>query len=211
MSRTKKILIAVAALVVLALLATVVTALLLLREVNVPTPAMANTILLGDRVLCLMMVGEITRGDIVMFRLPEDPQVLYFKRVIGLPGERVQLRGVKVYINDQELAETRTFVAAGDLKDELKELSSEGQGNYRVCYVNLEDRDEPFTVGMKYGVNEPYLIPEGHYYLLGDNRDNSLDSRFWGTVSRDLIVGRALMITGSNTPGREQRKFISLK
>src|SRR5262245_14979455 len=128
MSRRNKILIAAAALGVVVLLAAGIWTLRSFRVVKVPTAAMANTILPGDKVLCVPIVGQIVRGDIVLFRFPEDPKVQYFKRVIGLPGERVRIDGVKVYINDQELAEARTFVADGDMKGELKEVSSEGQG-----------------------------------------------------------------------------------
>src|SRR5262245_25559146 len=131
MSRTKKILIAVAALIVLALVVGGISVRFLWGMVTVPTAAMANTILPGDSVLCLLHVGQIARGDIVMFELPDDPKVRYLKRVIGLPGERIQVRGVKIYINGQELAEARTFVAdiSTDRGAELKEISSEGQGN----------------------------------------------------------------------------------
>jgi len=110
----------------------------------------------GDRVIINRNVGELKRGDVIMFLYPKDTSKWYIKRVVGLPGENVELREDKVFVNGQIL-------------------------------------DEPY-IDQKYnqtrGTFAPKTVPENHYYVLGDNRDNSSDSRYWGTVSKDLITGK---------------------
>ncbi|MGH9753612.1 MAG: signal peptidase I [Blastocatellia bacterium] len=99
MSKKSKSLIVVAAALFLALAGVGTYFLIYHRVVLVPTGAMANTIIPGDRVLCSTHVAEINRGDIVIFKLPTDPKVMYVKRVIGLPGETIQVKGRSVFIN----------------------------------------------------------------------------------------------------------------
>ena len=98
MSKKGKALIIVAAALFLALGSTAAYFLANYRFVVVPTGSMANTIIPGDRVLCTRGAGEIKRGDIVMFKLPEDPKVMYMHRVIGLPGETIQVKGRSVFV-----------------------------------------------------------------------------------------------------------------
>src|SRR5215510_884588 len=215
MSRLNKILISIIAVFFLLLLIGTIWGFLSFRVVNWKTGSMANTIISGDRILCKIGVGEIKRGEIVLFKLPADPKVFYLKRVIGLPGETVQFRGMKVLINGQELAEARTIIdlrtVNGPPEGLLPEVSSEGTGKYRVYYEKPGDEIDEELHGMRNGVREPYRISEGHYFVVGDCRDNSLDSRFWGTVPRELIVGKALMILDSSAPGGENRAFTSLQ
>lgn len=110
----------------------------------------------GDRVIMDRSVGELKRGDVIMFLYPKDTSKWYFKRVIGLPGETVEIQEGKVFVNGQLL-------------------------------------DEPY-LDQKYNQTRdtfaPKMVAENHYYVLGDNRDNSSDSRYWGTVSKDLITGK---------------------
>jgi signal peptidase I len=218
MTKKGKALIIVAATLFIALGGVATYFLIYYRVVNAPIPAMANTIILGDRVLCRMHVGEIKRGDIVIFKLPEDPKVMYVKRVIGLPGETIQVKGRSVFINGGELPEERALVRLTSPQEpELPIVKVEPKPQdawYRVFYdIELSSSADEFESdrGMKYGAAEPYRIPQGHYFLLGDSRDNSMDSRYWGTVPRDLIVGEALMIVGSSARGVEGRSFKSLK
>jgi signal peptidase I len=110
MSKKAKALIVVATALFLALAGVATYFLIYYRIVHVPTGAMANTIIPGDRVLCRMHVGEIKRGDIVIFKLPTDQKVIYVKRVIGLPGETIQVKGRRVFINDKELPEERALI-----------------------------------------------------------------------------------------------------
>jgi signal peptidase I len=156
---------------------------------KIPTGSMENNLLIGDHLLVnkfvfaptrtsleekLLPIDPIRRGDIIVFKFPEDPERDFIKRVIGLPGETLELRNKKVYID-------------GTLLDEP--------------YVNFlfppEDSapgDADFTdvdVRRKYG---PVTVPAGHYFMMGDNRDNSQDSRYWGFMPRDYVKGKALFV-----------------
>jgi signal peptidase I len=219
MSRKGKTLIVVSAAFFLALAGVATYFLIYYRIVHVPTGGMANTIIPGDRVLCRMHIGEIKRGDIVLFKLPTDPKVTYVKRVIGLPGETIQVKGHRVFVNGKELPEERALVRlmAGPQAPELPVVKVEPKPQdawYRVFYDvdRFSDGDE-FEINTRavYGIAEPYLIRPGNYFVLGDSRDNSEDSRYWGTVPRDMIVGEALTIFASSAKGGEGRSFKPLK
>ncbi|MGH9768446.1 MAG: signal peptidase I [Blastocatellia bacterium] len=218
MSKKGKALIIVAAALLLMLAGTAAYFLIYYRVVAVPTGAMANTVISGDRVLCEMRVGEIKRGDIMLFKLPTDPKVSYMKRVIGLPGETIQVKGRRVFINAKELPEERALVRlSGPQEHESPVVKVESKPQdawYRVFYdiERSSDGDEfEINPGVKYGVANPCQIPQGHYFVLGDSRDNSMDSRYYGTVPREMIVGKALMIYDSKAPGGERRVFMKLK
>jgi len=133
------------------------------------------------------------RGDVVVFKLPRDTSQLYIKRVIGLPGDRVALRGGQVFVNDrpldrQVLGRTEDPEAPGVVVAEVRETAPDGR-----TYVTYDRA--PGEMGDDFG---PVVVPEGHYFMLGDNRDNSLDSR-WpdavgvGLVPAENLVGRARM------------------
>jgi signal peptidase I len=218
MSKKAKALIIIAAALVLLLVGGAAYFLVFYQVVRVPTGAMANTIIPGDSVLCSRNVGEIKRGDIVIHRLPEDPKIMFMKRVIGLPGETIQVKGRRVFINGVELPEERALVRlTGPQQDELPvdKVESKPQGaSYRVFYdieLSSEDAELENDRGMIYGAAQPHQIPQGHYFLLGDSRDNSQDSRYLGTVPRDQIAGKAVMIVDSKTKGNEDRLFKPLK
>ena len=102
------------------------------------------------------------RGDIIVFRYPEDENLDYIKRIIALSGDRVRIRGDKVYVNGEFLDESYTRYV---------------EGSYRGDYIY-----------------DDVVVPEGHFFVLGDNRDNSRDSRYWGFVSRENMVGRAFLV-----------------
>ena len=170
--------------------------------VLVPTGAMLNTIVPGDRLLVYRLIGNINRGDIVAFQYPND-KAYFISRVIGLPGETIQLKGKLIYINDRALDEQRVLVDPRyDGKKPLKELSTEGIGPYRVYYVQHTFSDELSTSG-DFGVETPFQVPNDSYFLMGDNRNNSYDSRYRGAVPRRLIWGRpSLIYYSEQTPDR---------
>jgi signal peptidase I len=127
-----------------------------LKPVRVEGTAMLPAFHDGDKVLIDRKATDIRRGDVIMFLYPKDTSKWYFKRVIALPGETVEMHEGKVFVNGQAL-------------------------------------DEPY-IDQKYNqkrdIFPPRRVPENQYYVLGDNRDNSSDSRYWGTVSKDLITGK---------------------
>jgi signal peptidase I len=157
---------------------------------------MANTILPGDYLIVKKRAfGEINRGDLVVFRYPGDPSTYFLAWVIGLPGETLELRDRIIFIGDKQLMEQRLTVKPDDLyeSDHLEELSTEGTGNYRVFYQsdNEATPEDDRTKG-------PFQVPEKHYFVMGDNRDNRADSRYRGTVPRELIFGKAFMVYWSS-------------
>jgi len=162
--------------------------------IRVPTTAMANTILPGDQLVVHRLLGGIKRGDIVAFRYP-DKNEYYVARVIGLPGEAIQLRGRLVYINDRVLDEQRVMVEPEhNGYDALTELSTEGTGPYRVYYTKHAFADAEQNESGDFGVDTPFQIPPDSYFILGDNRDNSYDSRYRGAAPRRLIWGKPSII-----------------
>jgi signal peptidase I len=161
---------------------------------KIPTASMENNLLVGDHLLVnkfvfgpadgtlartLLPVKPIERGDIVVFKYPDEPERDFIKRVIGLPGDTVELRNKKVHINGQPLDEPYVH---------FLEPASTGQ------------EVTSFDVRERYG---PVRVPDGQYFVMGDNRDNSQDSRYWGFLPRHFVKGRALMIYWSYESGGE--------
>ena len=160
-----------------------------LRAARVPTGAMSNTIIPGDHIFIYKLLGQPDRGDVVTFQRSAGSETL-ISRIIGLPGETIQVQGKLVYINGRILDEQRVVAKEiGRGYDPLTEVSSEGRGPYRVFYT----RHAPDSDG-EFGVATPFQIPDNSYFLLGDNRDNSEDSRYHGAVPRELIWGKASVI-----------------
>jgi len=155
---------------------------------KIPTGSMENNLLIGDHLLVnkfvfaptlfniekkLLPIDPIRRGDILVFKYPEEPDRDFIKRVIGLPGETLELRNKKVYINGKGLDEpyVRFLYPASDGKSG-EDVTS-------------------FDVRENYG---PVTVPPDHYFMMGDNRDNSQDSRYWGFMPRDYVKGKALFV-----------------
>jgi signal peptidase I len=209
------------------ILVTIIMALFLMtfiaQAVAVPTGSMQNTINIGDHLFVNKFIfskntpvigpilpnRDIKRGDIIVFKLPSDPKVNYVKRVIGLPSDSVQVKGRRVFVNGQELPEERVAVKLSDHRDEpalpISRVDPKPEGaTYRIYYDidNAPDDEDEFDInsGMKYAVREPAKVPENSYFVMGDSRDNSLDSRYWGFVPRENIFARALYVHLSFDP-----------
>ncbi|HXK61733.1 MAG TPA: signal peptidase I [Acidobacteriota bacterium] len=167
------------------------------HPMTVPTPSMEPTILVGDRLLIDKFTvrngfvpappwtpeHEIRRGDIIVFKFPKQPEVLYVKRAIGLPGETIEIRSKNVYINGQPL-------------DEPYKIHSDPH--------TYPADPSPFQFGGGHRDNfGPVQIPPDHYFMMGDNRDDSADSRYFGFLPRDHIVGRPLIVFWSYEDDRD--------
>ncbi len=162
----------------------------------VPSGSMMNTIIPGDRVFIRRLGGEIKRGQLVVFQYPGHP-AFNIGRVIGLPDETVDFRDTAVYINRHQVNEQRVMVESEDPENTrynaLKEISTEGKGRYRVFYAQNRESDDPSVMG-------PFKVPAGYYFVLGDNRNFSRDSRYQGPVPRESISGEPFMIYFSSGP-----------
>jgi len=175
----------------------------------VPSGSMKPTILEGDRILVdrlafdaklpltdisLMHLGDPQRGDIVIFSSPKDG-IRLVKRLIGLPGDVVALQDNHLYINGQEAGyqpASPAEMAHLDWKPRPnQEVLDETIGNVRHPIIVGRDNSYPFR---SFG---PVRVPQGHYLMLGDNRDNSADSRFFGFVPRALLIGRSDKVIAS--------------
>ncbi len=161
---------------------------------KIPTGSMENNLLIGDHLLvnkfvfgpeptgferAILPVRDIRRGDIVVFKYPDEPERDFIKRVIGLPGETLELRNKKMFINGQPLDEP--YVHYIDATHGASEVTS-------------------FDVRERYG---PVTVPPDQHFVMGDNRDNSQDSRYWGFLPRHYVKGKALLIYWSYESGRE--------
>lgn len=183
---------------------------------QIPTPSMENTLLVGDFLLVdklhfaglpgqnrLMPYAGIRRGDIVVFYFPVDPSQFLVKRVIGLPGDHVRLRNKTVYVNGAPLSES--YVIYG-------QRTQDGYRDNFPAYVSYARLERRWRYELQRYVNEgEVVVPKDRYFVMGDNRDDSEDSRYWGFVPRANIVGRPLVIYLSvkgSEPGRSNDKLL---
>jgi len=170
---------------------------------RIPSGSMIPTLLVGDFILVnkfsyglrlpivhtkIVDLGLPERGDVVVFRYPKDPSIDYIKRVVGLPGDRISYIGKTVYVNgtrvNHELIGPYTGTSSGLPLPNTGMYSEElGEATHNI----LVESDKP-------RIDMERTVPEGHYFVMGDNRDNSNDSRFWGTVPEENLVGRAFFI-----------------
>jgi signal peptidase I len=185
------------------LLGTVVIAIFVITFVvqafQIPSPSMENTLLVGDYLLVnklcygagsvadrLMPYRHIHRGDIVVFHYPVTPAQHFVKRVIGVPGDRVRLVNKQVFVNGQLLQEPYAHFSrpANDLF----------RDNFPRLDVAPGETPEWWLMLRKLVEDGQLIVPEDHYFVMGDNRDDSYDSRYWGFVPAANIIGRPLLI-----------------
>ena len=164
---------------------------------RIPSASMEPTLLVGDFLLVdkqaaaddlgILPGGDLHRGDVIVFHDPVDPALHLVKRIVGLPGDRVRLRGGRVVVNGQVLEEPYAVYRGG------------AANLYRDNFPNApspdSDVDPAWWIRLRGLVNHGELqIPPGNFFVLGDNRDDSLDSRYWGFVPRAAIVGKPFLI-----------------
>jgi signal peptidase I len=180
---------------------------------QIPSGSMIPTLEIGDHIFVskfaygvgvpftnkkLVEFGDPRRGDVIVFRYPPDPSIDFIKRVVGLPGETIELRRNQVFINGQPMPRDRV---AGPCRYREGRNSDDG----RDCVLWVETLDEkihqayqdPNQMAQDWG---PAVIPPRSVFVMGDNRDNSRDSRVWGFVPFDNIKGRALIVWWSRDP-----------
>jgi signal peptidase I len=154
---------------------------------KIPTGSMEDNLKVGDHIIVnkfiygpapnslkgFIPLRDIRRGDIIVFRYPLQPDTDFVKRVIGLPGDVLEIRDKKVFVNGLQLDEP--YVIHED----------------STIYPLQQALPEPYRSRDQ---SLPYTVPDGQYFAMGDNRDRSSDSRYWGTVPRGMIKGRAFMV-----------------
>ena len=168
---------------------------------QIPSGSMLPSLQIGDFILVnkfaygvrlpisnsrLIPVGEPQRGDILVFEFPQDRQTRYIKRVVGVPGDRINLSAAGVQVNGKPHALTQLNADSGS-----SQLSVFREDNGEHSYTIARDRLR--ALFSNNAANE-WLVPEGQYFVLGDNRDNSNDSRYWGFVPEDHVIGKAFFI-----------------
>jgi signal peptidase I len=193
----------------------------IVQAVKVPTGSMQNTITIGDHLLVNKFIfapgeslpflpqREIRHGDIIVFKYPGNPYdpkrddrpdnrpifTNYVKRVIGLPGDRIRIQGNRVVVNDKAVPEHRILARDHNRKDPLEIIESPPRkpGELYDVYYRPGPEDDNQDYDAFQGKDE-LVVPEGKYFVMGDNRNNSEDSRYWGFVPRDLVIGRAMFV-----------------
>jgi signal peptidase I len=172
----------------------------IVQAFEIPSDSMERTLLVGDYLLVnkvayanggiwssFLPYGALKRGDIVVFRYPLHPTQHFVKRVIGVPGDRIHLSNKQVYVNNKPLIEDYTIY-----KSTQHDYYRDDFPTTRYISGNV---DSKWWIQMRKLIEDGNLIvPEGHYFVLGDNRDDSLDSRYWGFVPQENVVGRPLLI-----------------
>lgn len=171
----------------------------LVQAFVIPTGSMEDTLLIGDHLLVdklayappgplskhLLPYSDVERGDIIVFRYPVDINQTFVKRVIGVPGDRIRLENKQVYLNGKKLAEPYKYHKT-EYMDSYRD-NFPGEPNVAVfppAQVMLESNV----------VKGEVVVPPDNYFAMGDNRDSSLDSRYWGFVPRKNIIGKPLII-----------------
>ena len=172
----------------------------LVEPFRIPSGSMIPSLYIGDFILVnkfsygirlpvlnskIIEIDNPERGDVVVFRYPRDPSIDYIKRVIGLPGDHIAYYNKVLYVNGKPVK--RKFV-----------IRYNGPGEDHRANEYLEDlqgiEHSMLLLPGRSGIDGEWIVPEGHYFMMGDNRDNSNDSRFWGVVPDKLLVGKAFMI-----------------
>ena len=190
----------------------------LVEPFKIPSGSMIPTLLIGDFILVnkytygirlpvvnvkVIEIGSPKRGDVMVFRYPADPGLDYIKRVVGLPGDRIEYRDKSLTVNGRPVP--RRAIADYESRERLQYYPRFLENFDGAEHEIILERDTPGFVGrvmdFRHAGNCDYndggltcTVPPGHYFVMGDNRDNSSDSRVWGFVPDENIVGKAFFI-----------------
>ena len=184
----------------------------LFEPFTIPSGSMLPTLQVGDYILVnkytyglrlpvlgteLVSVGKPARGDIMVFKYPENPSQNFIKRVVGLPGDRIRVEAGRVFVNDRELPREKVDFPGAE-PWELYYRENPGTAAHLIRQEEGREAGSP---------QAEWQVPADSYFMLGDNRDNSRDSRFWGFVPDSYIVGRASVIWMHKEPGLHLPSF----
>jgi len=190
----------------------------LFEPFKIPSGSMIPTLLVGDLILVnkfhygirlpvidkkIIPNHDPERGDVMVFRYPRDPSVDYIKRVVGVPGDEISYRNQQLYVNGERVSETPLpdFFNEDSTRFEKQFMEKLGNVEHHILVDPSKPLYLPVNESFPYRENCRYSgegvtckVPPGNYFMMGDNRDNSMDSRFWGFVPDENIVGRAFFI-----------------
>lgn len=178
----------------------------LFEPFKIPSSSMVPTLLIGDFIVVakysyglrlpvidkkILETGEPQRGDVFVFRFPEDPDVNYIKRVIGLPGDTITYANRTLFINGEPAGQEIVGPWIGEGVNRNRPGSRP-----QMLTETLGDTDHEILIDQRVPPQrtQTWVVPEGHYFAMGDNRDASLDSRAWGFVPEQNLVGKAIRI-----------------
>ncbi len=177
----------------------------LFEPFKIPSGSMIPTLLVGDFIVVnkfaygirlpvlnkkIISTGEPQRGDVMVFRYPKDPAVNFIKRTVGLPGDTISYRDKQLFVNGEKVTKVLAGrFASGDLKCSTPDVDT------KLFNEQLGDAGHELLLNDRsLSRNGQWVVPAGHYFMMGDNRDRSNDSRMWGFVPEENLVGRAVGI-----------------
>jgi signal peptidase I len=190
----------------------------LVEPFKIPSSSMVPTLLVGDFILVnkftygirlpvvnrkVVPMNEPQRGDVMVFRYPEDPSLDYIKRVVGVPGDRVEYRNKRLIINGKPvpLRQVDDYLSKERMQFSRRYVEILNGAEHNILIEDdapafiAPSRAFPQAANCNYNMNGlACTVPPGHYFMMGDNRDNSSDSRVWGFVPDENIVGKAFFI-----------------
>jgi signal peptidase I len=170
----------------------------LVEGFSIPSAAMVRSLLVGDHVMVKKKVDDVRRGDMVVFRYPPDPSITFIKRIVALGGDTVEIRSNAVVVNGVALPQSP--------RSEACPPSNDTQGDCRV----LEERGDAhlYTIMLDGPFSSDFHlveVPPGHVFVMGDNRNNSKDSRVWGFLPVGNLIGVPTLVYFSLSPGGDMR------
>lgn len=186
----------------------------LFEPFTIPSSSMVPTLEIGDYILVnkftyglrLPVIGtkivpnnDPEKGDVMVFKFPSNPRINYIKRVVGVPGDHVRYQNKTLYINDEEVKTEFVAKVPPQFPDTIIYSEQLGEVSHSIQHIVARNHNLLEYPGG--------TIPEGHYFVMGDNRDNSNDSRAWGMVEDKYIVGNAFAIWMNKEPGLNLPSF----